>query len=63
MSEYFAQVNGNKIVAVTQAFPPHELTENQIDLTKAEFDFLSDYSLDEAEIIINSVRAKMESVK
>ena len=63
MSEWFAQVNGNKIVAVTHATPPHELKENQVDLTKAEFDFLSKYSLEEAEIMLSNVRAKIEVLK
>ena len=62
-SDFFAQINGNKILAVTQATPPHELQENQIDLTKAEYDFLSHYHIDEAEIIIKSVRSKMEGAK
>jgi len=63
MSEWFAQVNGNKIVAVTHATPPHELKENQVDLTKDEFDFLSRYSIDEVEIIVKNIRAKMEVLK
>ena len=63
LSDYFAQVNGRKIVAVTAAVPPHELTENQIDLTKDEFIFLGKYSLEEAEILIQNVRAKMEVLK
>jgi hypothetical protein len=35
--EYFAQVQDGDIVAITYALPAHELTENQIELTKEEY--------------------------
>jgi len=63
-TNYFAQViGGKKIVGVTQATPPHTLTDGQFELTKEEFDFLSKYHLDEVEILVKNIKGKMEGVK
>jgi hypothetical protein len=35
--DYFAQVRDGDIVAITYALPAHELTEDQIELTKEEY--------------------------
>lgn len=35
--EFFAQVKDGDIHSITQAIPYHELTENQIELTKEEY--------------------------
>lgn len=37
LAEFFAQVRDGDVVAITQALPKHELTENQIELTKEEY--------------------------
>lgn len=37
LAEYFAQIHNGDIQGIVQANPPHELTENQIALTKEEF--------------------------
>lgn len=35
--DYFAQIHTGDIVSITYALPAHELTENQIELTKEEY--------------------------
>ena len=61
-AEYFAQVNGKKIVAITAATPSHELKENQIALSKDEYDFLKLHSLEQAEIIVRNVNQKIQEL-
>ena len=37
LAEYFATLSKGDIHSITYAFPAHELTENQIELTKEEY--------------------------
>jgi len=36
-AEYFATLKGKQILAVNEAYPPHELNKNQVAITKEEF--------------------------
>lgn len=40
LANKFATMRFGKIVAVTEAMPPHELLVNQFEITDAEFDLL-----------------------
>lgn len=40
-AEYFMSLDdGGKIVLLCEAYPPHELTQDQVELTEAEFRLL-----------------------
>lgn len=39
-AERFASIVNGRLVALTEAFPPHELKANQIELTRDEFTLL-----------------------
>lgn len=63
-ADYFASVLRGKIVAITSATPPHELTRTQIMLTSAEHKFLiSVSSLEVAKQLIGSIEYKISQLE
>lgn len=60
-SKYFASLNEKgEIVLLTDATPPHELTENQLALSYLEYKLLMAVSsLDQAKKLIASVEHKL----
>lgn len=69
MVEYFATVRDGKVVAITQANPPHELYENQIALTSHEFTLLRNIRrldgdiLTNAQMILDSIKSKVKELE
>ena len=62
-AEYFATVSNGKIVMLTEAHPPHELLENQIMLTGAEFRLIEvSKTLEDAKKLIGSIEYKLGKV-
>lgn len=61
LAQFYATKNGSKILGVTESNPPCELGENDFELTPEEYEFLRKYRLDKAEILIKSIRSKMET--
>ena len=69
-AERFASVVNGRLVALTEAFPPHELKDNQIELTRDEFTLLKSLPIHtsganpiEGIQILQSIRDKMYIVE
>lgn len=63
-ADYFATVFGGKIAALNWAHPAHELTQNQIMLTKQEYDLLCAVkTIEEAKQLIGSVEYKISQLE
>jgi hypothetical protein len=62
-AELFASLKDGRIQGLTQAIPPHELRENQIELTRVEFDLLRaiDSDIARAEKILRAIKAKIKA--
>ena len=61
-SRYFATVHEGKILGLCEAIPPHELSENQIMLSKDEFLLLSAVGdVRKAYKLIKAVLAKIKA--
>ena len=62
-AEKFATVSKGMVVSVTDAFPPHELLENQFALTPKEYYLLRGFlSMDEVHKTIDSIEKKLFEV-
>jgi hypothetical protein len=63
-AELFATLNTKgKVGSVTSAYPPHELSENQIPLTPKEYALLRAVkSIEEAKALLDSVEYKISQV-
>lgn len=63
-AEYFATITKGKIDGWTEATPPHELTQNQIPLTKEELQLLRACwgNLSKAKQLIKSIERKINEL-
>lgn len=66
-AEYFATVSNGKIVGLCEASPAHELLDNQIMLTREEYQLLhgarfARSDLDKIQEAVDNIRAKIDEV-
>ena len=62
--QYFAILQGDKIAAITRAFPHQKLKRNQIELTSYEFWFLDRQKSDDNKgIDLNSIKRNIRNIE
>jgi hypothetical protein len=62
-AQWFATIKDGKVAGICIATPPHELTENQIALSRAEYEVLeaTHGKIDEAITLIKAVKEKIKA--
>ena len=62
--EKFATIHKGRIVAITDALPLHELKQNQIEISKEEYELIRNVeSLEAAKEIIKSLEKRISKIK
>ena len=61
-AEFFATLKDGEIVTLGEAYPPHELLDCQIELTKQEYNLLRaiEGNVNDAWLTLRSIRNKIE---
>lgn len=65
-SEYFATVSpdGKRVLQLVYAYPPHELEDDQVSLSRIEYDFLCSITANsKSGIILESVEQLLDSIQ
>ena len=62
--EKFATIYEDRIVAIADAILPHELKENQIEISKEEFQLINNVeSIEKAKEMIKSLEKRIRKIK